>query len=139
MAYFALAAIGFVWGAEIAKFLMPFAVLVEIGFFGITQIWSGSFLLFIAYEAAILLSVTILYGYSYFRYRSPGSGFLTLGTLIGILAAILDAQPSLHLKVYWELDEHGIFHLVQMLSLFLMAMGVYKRLASIKDTGPAVA
>jgi len=126
MSLFALAAIGFGWGAPLGKFLMRFAVLVGIGFFGVTQIWSDSFLLFIAYEAAIMPSVTIVYGYCYFRYRSPGSGFLTLGTLTGILAAILDAQPSIHLKTYFEFDEHGIFHLVKMLSLLLMAIGVHR-------------
>lgn len=124
MALFVIAAITMFVGHEKSRrFVLP-AVMVAFTFFTITQIWSDSFLLFVIYECiAMLLSLT-LYSICFWQRRSAGSGFLAAGVLVGILAAIIDTQKTLHMTLIWEFDNHGLFHLVQMISLLLLTIGI---------------
>ena len=46
-------------------------------------------------------------------------------TSAGIVAAAIDTQSSLQLTFIWTFNNHGIFHLIQMLSLLLLTIGVY--------------
>jgi hypothetical protein len=124
MALFVIAAITMFVGHEKSRrFVLP-AVMVAFTFFTITQIWSDSFLLFVIYECiAMLLSLT-LYSICFWQRRSAGSGFLAAGVLVGILAVIIDTQKTLHMTLIWEFDNHGLFHLVQMISLLLLTIGI---------------
>lgn len=124
MALFVIAAITMFVGHEKSRrFVLP-AVMVAFTFFTITQIWSDSFLLFVIYECiAMLLSLT-LYSICFWQRRSAGSGFLAAGVLVGILAAIIDTQKTLHMTLIWEFNNHGLFHLVQMISLLLLTIGI---------------
>jgi hypothetical protein len=124
MALFVIAAITMFVGHEKSRrFVLP-AVMVAFTFFTITQIWSDSFLLFVIYECiAMLLSLT-LYSICFWQRRSAGSGFLAAGVLVGILAAVIDTQKTLHMTLIWEFNNHGLFHLVQMISLLLLTIGI---------------
>jgi hypothetical protein len=126
MALFVVAAITMSVGHEKSRrFLLP-AVMVAFTFFTITQIWSDSFLLFVVYECiAMLLSLT-LYSMCFWQRRAAGSGFLATGVLVGILAAVIDTQKTLHMTLIWEFNNHGLFHLVQMISLLLLTIGLYR-------------
>lgn len=124
MALFVIAAITMSVGHEKSRRLLLPAVMVALAFFTITQIWSDSFLLFVIYECiAMLLSLT-LYSMCFWQRRSAGSGFLAAGVLFGILAAIIDTQKTLHITLIWEFNNHGLFHLVQMISLLLLTIGI---------------
>ena len=124
MALFVIAAITMSVGHEKSRrFVLP-AVMVAFAFFTITQIWSDSFLLFVIYECiAMLLSLT-LYSMCFWQRRAAGSGLLAAGVLVGILAAVIDTQKALHVTWIWEFNNHGLFHLVQMISLLLLTIGI---------------
>ena len=124
MALFVIAAITMSSGHEKSRrFLLP-AVMVAFTFFTISQVWSDSFLLFVIYECiAMLLSLT-LYSMCFWQRRAAGSGLLAAGVLVGILAAVIDTQKTLHMTLIWEFNNHGLFHLVQMISLLLLTIGI---------------
>ncbi len=124
MALFVIAAITMNSGYEKSRrFLLP-AVMVAFTFFTISQVWSDSFLLFVIYECvAMLLSLT-LYSMCFWQRRAAGSGLLAAGVLVGILAAVIDTQKTLHMTLIWEFNNHGLFHLVQMISLLLLTIGI---------------
>jgi hypothetical protein len=126
MALFVIAAITMSSGHEKSRrFLMP-AIMIAFAFFSITQIWSDSFLLFVIYECmAMFLSLT-LYTMCFWQRSAAGSGYLATGVLVGILAAVIDTQKTLHVTLIWEFNNHGVFHLVQMISLLLLTIGLYR-------------
>jgi hypothetical protein len=126
MALFVIAAITMSSGHEKSRrFLLP-AILIAFVFFTITQIWSDSFLLFVIYECmAMFLSLT-LYTMCFWQRNATGSGYLASGVLVGILAAVIDTQKTLHVTLIWEFNNHGVFHLVQMISLLLLTIGLYR-------------
>ena len=124
MALFVIAAITMSFGHEKSRRLLPPAVMVALTFFTITQIWSDSFLLFVIYECiAMALSLT-LYSICFWQRRAAGSGLLAAGVLVGILAAVIDTLKTLHMTLIWEFNNHGLFHLVQMISLLLLTIGI---------------
>lgn len=126
MALFVIAAITMSVGHEKSRrFLLP-AVMVAFAFFTITQIWSDSFLLFVIYECIAMLLSLMLYSMCFWQRRAAGSGLLATGVLVGILAAVIDTQKTLHLTLIWEFNNHGVFHLVQMISLLLLTIGLYR-------------
>lgn len=141
MALFVIAAITMSVGHEKSRrFLLP-AVLVAFAFFTITQIWSDSFLLFVIYEClAMVLSLT-LYSMCFWQRRTSGSGYLAAGVLVGILAAVIDTQKTLHMILIWEFNNHGLFHLVQMISLLLLTIGIaqtHQEVVSAEEQGGVV-
>ena len=124
MALFVIAAITMSVGHEKSRRLLLPAVMIAFLFFTITQIWSDSFLLFVIYECiAMVLSLT-LYSMCFWQRRAAGSGLLAAGVLVGILAAVIDTQKTLHMTLIWEFNNHGLFHLVQMISLLLLTIGI---------------
>ena len=126
MALFVIAAITMSVGHEKSRrFLLP-AVMVASAFFTITQIWSDSFLLFVIYECIAMAMSLTLYTMCFWQRKAKESGYLATGVLVGILAAVIDTQKTLHLTLIWEFNNHGVFHLVQMISLLLLTIGLYR-------------
>jgi hypothetical protein len=73
----------------------------------------------------MFLSLT-LYTICFRQRNATGSGYLAGGVLVGILAAVIDTQKTLHVTLIWEFNNHGVFHLVQMISLLLLTIGLYR-------------
>lgn len=55
-----------------------------------------------------------------------GAGLLALGVLLTLVAAAVDTQSTLRLQCIWPFDNHGIFHLIQMLGLLIIALRLYR-------------
>lgn len=124
MALFLIAAVTLHWSPQLGKRCLPYGIVIAFAFFVVTQIWSDSFLLFVIYEAISLLLALTLYLSCFWIRRAKGSGWLAAGIVVGIVAATLDAQPSIQLNFIWTFNNHGVFHLVQMISLLLLSIGV---------------
>ncbi len=125
MALFAIAAVAMTWNHDLARRCVPYFIAIAFIFFAITQLWSDSFLLFVVYEAITMVAALSLYAACYWFRREQGAGFLSAGILAGIAAAIVDSQSSLQMTWIWTFNNHGLFHLVQMLSLLLIAIGIH--------------
>ncbi len=127
----AVAAVSHAWDDALARRCLPMAITTGIAFFAVTQWWSDSFLLFIIYEGVTMTAALGLYLWCFWRAETRhGSGFLALGLMAGILAAVVDTQSTLQVECVWVFNNHGIFHMVQMLSLLLLAIGLHRSLGS---------
>jgi hypothetical protein len=124
VALFAVAAISYVWNDHLARRCLAIAVGLATIFFAVTQFWSDSFILFVVYEVVVMLFVLALYAICWWRPGARrGSGFLAAGVFIGLLAAVADTQPTMRV---WTFDNHGCFHLIQMVSLIALSIGLYQ-------------
>lgn len=124
MALFTVAAVTMTWNHELSRRCVPFCIAIAIGFFAITQLWSDSFLLFVVYEAISMIVALTLYTACFWFRRERGSELLAAGVVVGIAAAIVDTQTEMQVTMIWTFDNHGIFHVVQMLSLLLITVGI---------------
>lgn len=127
VALFAVAAVSQTGNDELARRCLPFAVGVSAVFFALTQFWTDSFILFIIYEAVTMVVVLVLYVSCIWRPRARrGAVVLAMGVLVGLAAIVVDTQHTLRFTCIWTFDNHGVFHLVQMLSLILLSIGLHQ-------------
>jgi hypothetical protein len=49
---------------------------------------------------------------------------MAAGVFLSIVAAAIQAKQSTSIRVIWEFDHNGIFHLVQMAGLVLLLAGL---------------
>src|SRR5205085_2058737 len=114
VALIAVAAASHTWNDHLARRCLAIGVVLAAGFFALTQFWSDSFIMFVVYETVTMLLVLALYAFCFWRPGARrGSGFLAMGVLIGILAAVVDAQSTLRITCIWTFDNHGCYHLIQ--------------------------
>ena len=126
MALFVVAAVSMHWDHSLARRCLPLAVLSAGLFFAVTQFWSDSFLLFVIFESVAMFFSLALYAVCFWKRREAGSGWLAAGVLVGIVAALADTQKWLRMTMVWEFDNHGVFHLIQMVSLLLLTIGIHQ-------------
>lgn len=130
VALLAVAAVSHAWDDALARRFLPPAIAVGVAFFAVTQWWSDSFLLFVIYEGVTMTAALGLYLWCFWRAETRhGSGYLSMGVLVGILAAVVDSRSTLQVQCVWVFNNHGIFHILQMLSLSLLAIGLHRSLS----------
>ena len=98
-----------------------------VGFYALTLFVSGSFLIFIIYEASILLFALASYSAILIRRRGAYAGWMVAGIALSITAAAIQATGTVLVRVIWEFDHNGIFHLVQIVGVFLLLEGIAGR------------
>lgn len=121
---FVIAVINDLWGAELARKALPYALLAGLGFYLATLIYPGIFLLFIVYEGLALALAFCAYLFLAVR-GDPGAEFMAGGILLSILAAGLQARKSISFTLIWTFDHNGIYHIVQTLGLLLLIAGLW--------------
>jgi hypothetical protein len=134
----ALFAVGAVYdwrGFATARASLPVLVLLALAFFAVTQIASGAFLVFVLYEAVAMLFALAVYGHLLFRSTKSGMGLMTVGVTLNIVAAIIQATRSVSFTLIWQFDHNGVFHLVQMAALIVLAAGIKSSLGATASSG----
>jgi len=53
-----------------------------------------------------------------------GSLLMALAILITMIASGIQAIGTIHIRVIWELDNNGLFHIIQMLGLIFFLLGL---------------
>lgn len=125
---FTVAAIRDRLGEPAARRALPWMIVLGFGFFAITRIGSGTFLVFIAYEAVAMLAALVLYVDAAIRPRVPGAALMAVGVTLNLLAAAVQ-QSSVSLDLAGiPLDHNGVFHLVQMVAVVVLTAGVLRGL-----------
>lgn len=125
---FTVAAIRDRLGEPAARRALPWMIVLGFGFFAITRIGSGTFLVFIAYEAVAMLAALLLYVDAAIRPRVPGAALMAVGVTLNLLAAAVQ-QSSVSLDLAGiPLDHNGVFHLVQMVAVVVLTAGVMRGL-----------
>lgn len=116
------------WGEPTARGLLPWAIGAALLFFLVTQWLGGAFILFIVYEGAAVLAALVIYTTLALRGGMPGAGAMTAGVALSLVAAVVQVS-RLSLTIGVRFDHNGLFHLVQLAGVLLMAAGVRASLA----------
>jgi hypothetical protein len=116
-------------GLAAARFSLPIMVLLALVFFVVTQAASGAFLVFVLYEATAMIFALAVYGYLALGGSTSGMGLMTLGVALNVFAAAIQATRSVSFTLIWQFDHNGVFHLVQMVALAVLAGGIRSSLS----------
>jgi hypothetical protein len=130
VALFAAGAVGDLLGARAARRALPGLLLSALGFYALKQRLQRGFIIFIIYEAAAMLFALGAYARLVQSGRLDGAQQMAAGVLISIIAAALQAS-SLELTIFGvPLDHNGLFHIVQIAGLPVLAAGLRAALDS---------
>ena len=124
IAFFVLGSLHDLKGEPLSRPLTPWLLAVAVGFYLLTRFLSGSFLLFILYEAAGMLTALSIYLFLFFSRRQPGAGFMCTGIAVTMVAAVVQAMAGARLHLIFEFDHNGLVHLIQLPGVLLIYQGL---------------
>jgi hypothetical protein len=124
VALFVVAAVRDRFGERPARRALPWLVAAGLAFYGITRIGAGSFLVFVAYEAAAMLAALLLYADVARRRLLAGAGWMVAGVALNLAAAAVQQSDALVRLGSIPLDHNGLFHLVQAVAILALARGL---------------
>ena len=108
--------------------LLPMLALAA-AFYGVTRLTGGDFLAFVVYEAGALLFSLLVYLRLAAGGRRAGAAEMAAALAVSLGAGALQAAEVDSVRLLWEFDHNGLFHLVQLAGLGLMVTGLRRLLA----------
>jgi hypothetical protein len=131
MALFVVGAVRDWRGDAAGRRVLPPMLALAVVFYGITRLTGGSFLAFVVYEgAALLFSLGV-----YLRLASgrghAGAAAMAAAMAVSLAAGAVQAS-DVAVRLVWDFDHNGVFHLVQLVGLALLLTGLRRRLASVR-------
>ncbi|MEM7032272.1 MAG: hypothetical protein AAF629_22165, partial [Chloroflexota bacterium] len=109
-----------VWQIHTARRVLPFMVLVGLLFFGVTKLIKGTFLPYVLYQGIGMLFALGCYIWLIVAGGLCGVGWMIAGILLTILASVVQASKSISLRLIWEFDHNGVYHLIQIVGLLFL-------------------
>lgn len=106
-----------------ARAVLPWAVGCGAAFFVVSQLLNGAFVVFVAYEAVAVLIALAMYLELGATGRLPGAGLISVGIVLSLMAAALQVSRA-SIRVIVPFDHNGLFHVVQMIAIAVIASGV---------------
>lgn len=123
MALFLVGAVADWRGPALARRLVPWSVALGAVFFGLTELLRGSFIIFVVYEASVMVGALVIYIILAATHRLKGAAVVALAIVLNLAAAGVQAtQFSVHFL--FPFDHNGVFHLVQMLGTAILGLGL---------------
>ncbi len=98
---------------------LPFVVVM------LTWAGGGIFLIFILFEAIVMLCVLAVYLRLALQGK-PGASPILAGIMLTVAAAIVQSSGPFTVRLIWLFDHNGLFHLVQMPGLLFFYAGAVK-------------
>ncbi|NJM05763.1 hypothetical protein HC891_05540 [Candidatus Gracilibacteria bacterium] len=122
------------WGLRaLRRAARPLFVLAALCFI-VTRSVRRSFPVFIVYETLTMLYALMLYC-DLVRRARPGALATVVGIALTMLAALVQSS-RLRARIWrWEFDHNGLFHLVQLVALPLIAQGALTSVEANSDVG----
>jgi hypothetical protein len=119
------------WRGEAAgrRVLLPMLALAVV-FYGVTRLTRGSFLAFVVYEAAALLFSLGVYLRLATGPARVGAAPMAAALAVSLAAGAVQASGVGPVRLVWDFDHNGLFHLVQLVGLALLVTGLRRLLAS---------
>jgi hypothetical protein len=111
-------------GEIVARMALPVMLVIGFGFFLVTIRKPGTFLTFIAYEAIAMFFALGVYIYLLFASAFMGAGWMVVGILVTIVAAVVQATGKAGKGIFWYFDNNGVFHLIQMVGMVFLYFGL---------------
>jgi hypothetical protein len=103
---------------------MPLLLVCVIIFFVITILLPVAFIVFIIYDAIVMLFAFTVYAILASRKTVKGAGLMATAILVTIIAAVIQPVKAIKVTFIWELDHNGISHIVQMIGLIILLIGL---------------
>jgi len=110
----------------ISKKIILGLLILGVIFYFITVFIPGSFLVFIIYEAVVMIFALIAYIILALQKRLRGAWWMVLGILITIIAAVIQSTDTVTVEFIWVFDHNGIFHVIQMAGVLIIYLGLAK-------------
>jgi len=104
--------------------LRPVVVVLGLGCFAVATAFPDYFAIFLAWQGFAML-VAIAGYFALWRHgRLVGAGWICIGLLISVAAAVIQATRALSFTLVWPFDHNSVFHLVQLPGLVAIAHGL---------------
>jgi len=121
---FVVAAVFDLWGVSASGRALGIMLPVSLGFYAATLRYPGIFFVFVVFEGLVLIFSLSAYVVLAFRGELEGAALIAAGILVSISAAAIQAKKSISLKLIWQFDHNGIYHLVQTVGLIMLLIGL---------------
>ncbi|MCZ6853128.1 MAG: hypothetical protein O7G86_04330 [Gammaproteobacteria bacterium] len=123
IALFVVGAVNDWRGKPLSRRLLIPAVVLGVGFYALTVVLGGKFLVFVVYEGAAMLVALVIYIRLSIKSQMPGSGMVAGAIGLNIAAAAVQAS-SLSVTIILPLDHNGLFHMVQIAAIVMLGRGL---------------
>lgn len=110
-------------GREMGQRFLWFIVAGSVLSFALGQLFQRGLIVFAIYEALAILFALAVYSFLAVTHRLEGAGFIALSILLSLAAAGVQAS-RFSIKILVPFDHNGIFHLIEMIALIILAWGV---------------
>jgi hypothetical protein len=110
-------------GRAVAKRLVPWSIGLGFIFFGVTEVFSGAFIVFVLYEVIAMIVSLVIYFFLAVTNRLKGAKIVAIAILLNLVAAGIQAS-NLSFTLLIPFDNNGVFHLVQMIGLAVLGLGL---------------
>jgi hypothetical protein len=120
---FVVGAVGDWRGERAGRAILPAAVVTAVAFYLATRLTAGDFRVFVAFKAAALLFALTVYAVLA-RLRRPGAATVSAALIVSLAAGGIQATDSLTVRLGWEFDHNGLYHLAQIVGVVLLVRGL---------------
>jgi MFS family permease len=122
------------WAA--ARRLLPPMLGAALLFYAATMLLEGKFLVFVVFQAAALGFSMAVYLWLAVARGVRGAVLVAVALGLSLAAGAVQASPTWHARLIWELDHNGLFHLVQLAGLLVLLPGLRAVLQSRATVAP---
>ncbi len=112
------------FGAEAAGRVLPALLLSGLLIYAVSRAFAGLFIVFIVYQALVLVLALGVYAGSAVQAGSAGAGWMAAGAAASLAAAAAQAARNLQVKLIWAFDHNGVFHLIQVWGVIFFCVGL---------------
>lgn len=125
------------WGKERSRKYLPYLIGTGIVFFLVTVIFPGIFLIFIVYNALVMI-----FAFAAFVHLARRTGMLHYKIMVGVITTIILLSIGFSIvkltgppifTLIWEFDQNSIFHIVQTFAMIVLALGIRSQFKSDAD------
>jgi len=114
------------WGLAAARRVFPALLVLSAGFWFYASFLAANFLPFILYEGVAMLFCLAVYAALTVRHQLAGAEWITVGVLLTILAAVLQATRVVTFVPLAPMDHNSVFHMTQCVALPCLLVGLQK-------------
>jgi hypothetical protein len=124
VALFVVGVVHDAWGRASAGRTLPGMLAAALGFYLLTVLVPGTFLLFALFGLSAMVFAVVAYGWITVRDRREDFALMTAGVALSLIAGAVQTQHSVLITIVWPFDHNGVFHLIQIVSLLVLTAGL---------------
>ena len=114
-------------GAETADRALPALLAAGVAVYALSRAFPGLFIVFLLYQAVVLLAALAAYGTLAVAGAGGWPAWVAAGVVLALAGAAVQARRRSRIRLVWEFDHNGIFHLLQTAGLIVIWVGLGMR------------